>query len=156
MSDSDKDEAQELIKLLEKPNANLEGNGEEAFRVPPEMPIMPLRGLVVYPMTLVPIRVGQPRSIKLLDDVVANHQLVGLVTSQDAELETPGPGDVYRVGTAAAVHRLFRSKDGTITLIMQGLLRVRVEEFVSEQPYLTARVSELRLQVSSLVIASDL
>ncbi|MCJ7739151.1 MAG: endopeptidase La [Anaerolineae bacterium] len=107
------------------------------------MPIMPLRGLVVYPMTLVPIRVGQPRSIKLLDDVVANHQLVGLVTSQDAELETPGPGDVYRVGTAAAVHRLFRSKDGTITLIMQGLLRVRVEEFVSEQPYLTARVSEL-------------
>ena len=143
MSDSDKDEAQELIKLLEKPNANLEGNGEEAFRVPPEMPIMPLRGLVVYPMTLVPIRVGQPRSIKLLDDVVANHQLVGLVTSQDAELETPGPGDVYRVGTAAAVYRLFRSKDGTITLIMQGLLRVRVEEFVSEQPYLTARVSEL-------------
>jgi len=142
MSDSDKDRAHELVKMLENPDANSESNGDEEFRVPPEMPIMPLRGLVVYPMTLVPIRVGQPRSIKLLDDVVANHQLIGLVTSRDAELEIPGPGDVYRVGTAAAVHRLFKSQDGTITLIMQGLLRIRVEEFVSESPYLVARVSE--------------
>jgi len=142
MSDSDRDRARELAHIIEEGGATPAPNGEETFPIPSEMAIMPLRGLVVYPMTLVPIRVGQPRSIKLLDDIVANHQLVGLVTSKDADLEIPGPDDVYRVGTAAAVHRLFKSQDGTITLIMQGLVRIRVDEFLSESPYLTARVSE--------------
>ncbi len=92
-------------------------------------------------MTAVPIRVGQPRSIRLIDDAVLGKRLIGLVASHDPELETPGPDDVYRIGTVAAVHRLFKSPDGTITLIMQGLMRIRVDEFIDESPYLTARVS---------------
>jgi ATP-dependent Lon protease len=115
--------------------------GDEMLRVPPHLPILPLRGLVVFPMTAVPIRVGQPRSIRLIDDAVIGKRLIGLVASRDPELETPGPNDVYKVGTVAAVHQLFKSPDGTITLVMQGLLRIRVEEFISELPYLTARVS---------------
>jgi ATP-dependent Lon protease len=97
--------------------------------------------MVVFPMTAVPIRVGQPRSIRLIDDAVLGKRLIGLVASHDPELETPGPDDVYRIGTVAAVHRLFKSPDGTITLIMQGLMRIRVDEFIDESPYLTARVS---------------
>ena len=116
-------------------------DADELLRVPPHLPILPLRGMVVFPMTAVPIRVGQPRSIRLIDDAVVGKRLVGLVASRDPELETPGPDDVYRIGTVAAVHRLFKSPDGTITLIMQGLMRIRIEEFASEQPYLTARVS---------------
>jgi ATP-dependent Lon protease len=92
-------------------------------------------------MTAVPIRVGQPRSIRLIDDAVVGKRLVGLVASRDPQLESPGPDDVYRIGTVAAVHRLFKSPDGTITLIMQGLMRIRIEEFAGEQPYLTARVT---------------
>lgn len=118
-----------------------EDGGEDELRIPTHLPILPLRGLVVFPMTAVPIRVGQPRSIQLIDDVVVGQRLVGLVASRDPELETPGPDDVYRIGTVAAVHRLFKAPDGTLTLIMQGLLRMRVEEFVSEAPYLKARVS---------------
>ncbi|MCX7681584.1 MAG: endopeptidase La [Anaerolineae bacterium] len=114
---------------------------EDTSPVPPDLPILPLRGLVVFPMTAVPIRVGQPRSIRLIDDAVVGKRLIGLVASRDPELEMPGPDDVYRIGTVAAVHRLFKSPDGTITLIMQGLMRIRVEEFVSETPYLMARVS---------------
>jgi ATP-dependent Lon protease len=117
------------------------GADDELFRVPPHLPILPLRGMVVFPMTAVPIRVGQPRSIRLIDDAVVGKRLVGLVASRDPELETPGPDDVYRIGTVAAVHRLFKSPDGTITLIMQGLMRIQIDEFVGEQPYLTARVS---------------
>ncbi len=111
------------------------------LRIPHHLPILPLRGMVVFPMTAVPIRVGQPRSIRLIDDAVIGRRLVGLVASRDPEQETPGPSDVYRVGTVAAVHRLFKSPDGTVTLIMQGLMRIRVEEFVGELPYLMARVS---------------
>ena len=97
-------------------------DADELLRVPPHLPILPLRGMVVFPMTAVPIRVGQPRSIRLIDDAVVGKRLVGLVASRDPELETPGPDDVYRIGTVAAVHRLFKSPDGTITLIMQGLM----------------------------------
>ena len=111
------------------------------LQLPQQLPVLPLRGLVVFPMTAVPIRVGQPRSVQLIDEVVAGKRLVGLVTSRDPALESPGPDDVYRVGTVAAVHRLFKAPDGTLTLIMQGLFRMRVDEFVSQAPYMVARVS---------------
>jgi ATP-dependent Lon protease len=120
------------------------GTGSSStLRAPSKLPILPLRGLVVYPMTAVPVRVGQSRSIQLVDDAVSGDQIIGLVASRNSELETPGPGDVYRVGTAAAVHRLSKSADGTLTLIIQGLLRIRIDEFVDESPYLTAHVSAL-------------
>ena len=117
--------------------------GGSTLRASSKLPILPLRGLVVYPMTAVPVRVGQSRSIQLVDDAVSGDQIIGLVASREPELETPGPDDVYRVGTAAAVHRLSKSTDGTLTLIIQGLLRIRIDEFVDESPYLTAHVSAL-------------
>ena len=118
-----------------------EDSDDESLTIPTHLPILPLRGLVIFPMTAQPIRVGQPRSIRLIDEAVAENKLIGLVTSKDADLEVPGPDDVYRVGTVAAVHRLFKSSDGTITLIMQGLLRMRIQEFTQESPYLEARIS---------------
>src|SRR5574339_847212 len=74
-------------------------------KYPEILPILPLRGVVVYPQTAVPLTVGQPRSIKLVDDVVGGDKLVGLVAAVNPELETPGPKDLYRVGTIATVHR---------------------------------------------------
>ncbi len=115
----------------------------DSLEIPEELPILPLRGMVVYPLTAVPIRVGQARSIKLVDDAVVSRRLIGLVASKDPELAEPGADDVYRLGTVASVHRLFKAPDETITLIMQGIRRIRIEEFVSEQPYLVARVQEI-------------
>ncbi len=108
--------------------------------IPSEIPILPLRGLVVYPQTAIPLTVGQPRSIKLVDDVVNGDRLVGLVTSIDPELETPGPEDVHRIGTLASIHRLFRAPDGTIRLLVQGVARINVTEFTETEPYLRATV----------------
>lgn len=107
---------------------------------PDVLPILPLRGVVVYPHTAVPLTVGQPRSIKLVDEVVAADKLVGLVAAINPELETPGPTDLYRVGTVATVHRLLRAPDGTIRLLVQGMDRFRLDEFVAEEPYLKAKV----------------
>ncbi len=119
------------------------------LHIPSKIPILPLRGLVVYPMTAVPIRVGQQRSIQLIDEAVSGNKLIGLVASKDSEVETPGPDDVYRVGTAAVVHRLSKSSEGTLTLIIQGLMRIRIEEFVDEQPYLTAYISAIPEEVET-------
>jgi ATP-dependent Lon protease len=112
-----------------------------ATRVPDILAILPLRGLVVYPQTVVPLTVGQPRSIKLVDDAAVGERIIGLVTSKDPENATPGPGDLYPMGTAAIVHRLFRAPDGTIRIVVQGLSRFRLGEFVEQEPYLRARVT---------------
>ena len=112
-----------------------------ATRVPDILAILPLRGLVVYPQTVVPLTVGQPRSIKLVDDAAVGERIIGLVTSKDPENATPGPGDLYPMGTAAIVHRLFRAPDGTIRIVVQGLSRFRLGEFAEQEPYLRARVT---------------
>jgi len=109
--------------------------------VPQELPILPLRGLVVYPETAVPLTIGQPRSIRLVDDVVAQeNRLIGLVASRNPELEAPDPQDLYPYGTVAMVHRLFRAPDGTIRLLVQGMHRFQVGEFTQQSPYLKAQV----------------
>ena len=113
----------------------------EKAKYPDVLPILPLRGVVVYPTTAVPLTVGQPRSIRLVDEVTASEsKLVGLVAARDPELEQPGPNDLYTVGTIATVHRLLRAPDGTIRLLVQGLERFRLGEFVQEEPYLKAKI----------------
>ena len=134
---SDLAEGEELeIEIKDGPEELHEGESE----IPEELPILPLRGLVVYPHTAIPLTVGQPRSMKLIDEAVAGDRLIGLVTATDPELEMPGPDDVYQIGTMAAIHRLFRAPDGTIRLLVQGLSRIGVDEYTVEEPYLRARV----------------
>ncbi len=131
-----------ILKLDESPADATENDKESIgeFSVPEELPILPLRGLVVYPQTAVPLTIGQPRSIRLVDDVVSGNRIIGLVTARDPELENPGPQDLYSVGTVAIVHRLFRTPDGTIRILIQGISRFHLGEFTSEEPYLKARI----------------
>jgi ATP-dependent Lon protease len=132
------DEQVENIAVQHDIEQRLENEPRPA--VPAELPILPLRGVVVYPQTVIPLTVGQPRSIKLVDEVVNGDRLVGLVTAVNPELETPGPDDIYRVGTLASIHRLFRAPDGTIRMLVQGLTRIAVDEFVATEPYLRAKI----------------
>ncbi len=131
-----------VVSNFDDIDGNEEINQEELIgRIPSELPILPLRGLVVYPETAVPLSIGQPRSIRLVDDVLsADDRLIGLVTSKDPQNELPGPDDLYRVGTVASVHRLFRAPDGTIRLLVQGITRFNVQKFVQEDPYLKAKI----------------
>ena len=117
------------------------GEEEPAFDVPDTLPILPLRGLVVYPHTTIPLTVGQPRSIKLVDEAVAGERVIGLVASHDPEQEMPAPGEIHEYGTVGLIHRLFRAPDGTIRLLVQGMARIKVEEYTATEPYLVARVS---------------
>lgn len=109
--------------------------------VPAELAILPLRGTVVYPLTVIPLNVGQARSLKLVDDVATSaNRMVGLVTSKDDKIEEPGAGDVYMTGTAAIIHRLLRAPDNSVRLIVQGIDRIRIKEFTATEPYLKAQV----------------
>ncbi len=113
---------------------------ESTVKLPNSLPILPLRGLVVYPQTGVPLTIGQPRSIRLVDDVVVGDRMIGLIASKEPELENPGPENLYQIGTAAIIHRLFRAPDGTIRLLVQGISRFRVVDYTATEPYLQANI----------------
>ncbi len=132
------DELLQLTDVEQEPDNQAEAEDQEVL--PSELPILPLRGVVVYPLTAIPLTVGQERSLKLVDDL-GSGQMVGLVTSLDEELDVPGPDEVHRVGTLATIHRLFRLPDGNIRLLVQGVSRLKIDEFVDEEPYLTATVT---------------
>lgn len=149
------DEHANGIATTEQPSDQAEA--DDLSEVPAQAPILPLRGLVVYPLTAIPLTVGQARSVKLIEDVMNGNRLVGLVTAHDPEQEKPGPSEVFRVGTLAIIHRIFRAPDGTIRLLVQGLSRIRMTEYTETEPYLQARIEaipetiEQGLEVDALV-----
>jgi ATP-dependent Lon protease len=108
--------------------------------VPSRLPVLPLKETVVFPESLTPLAIGQERSIKLIDDVVADDRLVALVTVRDPATEHPGWDDLYEIGTAAVVHKLIRVPDGTLRILVQGLSRIRVTERIEDDPYLIAEI----------------
>ena len=110
--------------------------------IPEELAIMPLRGGVVYPFTVVPLQVGQPRSLQLLDDVMRDGRLLGLVGQRRPEQENAGPDDCYTVGTVGRIVQLMRQPEGGgLMVAVQGLERIRIAEWTQREPYLRARIT---------------
>ncbi|HHX65869.1 MAG TPA: endopeptidase La [Chloroflexi bacterium] len=107
--------------------------------MPEQLPVLGLRNTVVFPLTVVPLVVQRPRSVRLIDDAVLADRLVALVALKDPDVEDPMPADLYDMGTMAMVHRLARSPDGTLHIIVQGLERIRLSEFTQVDPYMRAR-----------------
>ncbi|MEZ4620927.1 MAG: endopeptidase La [Caldilineaceae bacterium] len=105
-----------------------------------DLPVLPLRGLVVYPMSWFPLPVGQRRSIRLVEESLPANRMIVLVASKDEEIEEPNPDQIHEIGTAAQIHRVLKTPDGTMRLVIQGLERVRVIEYIQEEPYLRARI----------------
>ena len=108
-----------------------------------DLPVLPLRGVVVYPMMWLPLPVGQARSLRLVEDNLPENRIIALVSSVDEEIDEPGPEEINRIGTAAQVHRVLKTPDGTVRLLVQGLERIRITEYVQREPYLRARVEAL-------------
>lgn len=105
-----------------------------------DLPVLPLRGLVVYPMSWFPLPVGQKRSIRLVEDSLPENRMIVLVASKDETIEEPKPDQIYRIGTVAQIHRVLKTSEGTMRLVIQGLERVRIVEYVHAEPYLRARI----------------
>ncbi len=114
---------------------------EGTVDIPEVLPILPLKNTVVYPIPiLLPLIVGQPRSVKLVDEAVLGNRTIGLVALKDASIDEPGPDDVYRVGSAATIARFAKAPDSTIRIFVQGMERIKIVEFTQTEPYLMARV----------------
>ncbi|MEA2360217.1 MAG: ATP-dependent Lon protease, partial [Solirubrobacteraceae bacterium] len=111
--------------------------------VPGTLPVLPLREAVPLPDTLLPLAVGQERSVQLVDDVLRGNRMLVMVSSRHPEKEAPGPDDLYDVGVVGAIARMLKVPDGTIRILVQGGQRVHIDRWVRETPYLVAEVSEV-------------
>jgi len=111
--------------------------------LPRVLPVLPLRETVPFPETVAPLAVGQPRSVALVNDALGSNRLLVMVASKDPANEEPGQDDLYRVGVVGTIARMLRAPDNTLRILVQGGVRVRLDEFVQTEPYLTAVISEL-------------
>jgi ATP-dependent Lon protease len=114
-----------------------------APQFPATLPVLPLRDSVAFPDTLIPLAVGQERSTRLVNDVLAGDRSLVLVASRDPDAEEPGPEQLYDVGVTGTVARMLRVPDGTLRILVQSGPRVKIEEWVATEPYLVARVTPL-------------
>lgn len=130
-------EETEFIPLITNEAENELNEGE----VPTEIPILPLRNTVLFPGVVSPITAGRDKSIRLIEAVQASSdKLIGVVAQRDVDVENPGFGDMYEVGTLAKIVRSFKMPDGNTTIIIQGKRRFRITEIVASEPYHKAKI----------------
>ena len=118
-----------------------QADGEEPTIV--TVPILPLRGTVVFPLTVVPLAAAQARSLRLIDEAMSGDRAVGLLLQNDAEMEGAGPNDVKEIGTLGSILQMMRVPDGSVRLAVQGSERMRIVEWVAEEPFLVAKVEKI-------------
>jgi ATP-dependent Lon protease len=114
---------------------------EQAEKIPSELPILPLHNTVAFPFSVIPLSVGIPRSAQLIKEAMKGDHLIGLVSMRDSSIELPQPEQVYEIGTVAKIYHVVESPDHTLQVIVQGLERLRIDQWLETDPYLRARIS---------------
>jgi ATP-dependent Lon protease len=133
------DDVDDLVQVI-SPESDEEFNKQE---VPDELGILPVRNTVLFPGVIIPITVGRQKSIRLVKKAYKSNKIIGVVAQKNQNLEEPGSEDLYTVGTVAKIIKMLVLPDGNTTIIIQGKARIKVQEFLKEDPYLTARVEVL-------------
>jgi len=114
---------------------------ETLMQIPDELPVLPLRDIVIYPFMIVPLFVSRDRSIKAVDEALSRNRMILLVSQKDADKEDPGSDDVFEVGTVAVIMRMLKLPDGRIRILTQGLSRARVRSINDEGEFSTSKIS---------------
>src|SRR5215813_11973248 len=126
-------------------NEDIELNmDEESLQIPDSLPVLPLRDIVIFPYMIVPLFVQRERSIRAVEQALAESRMIMLVAQRDLEKEEPGGADLYNYGTAAAIMRMLKMPDGRIRILVQGLSRARVTRFEEHMPHLIAHIDQIQ------------
>src|SRR6187397_2965595 len=132
---------------------------DQQLQIPEELPLLPLRDIVIYPFMIVPLFVSREKSIRAVDEALGEHRMIVLVSQKDLDKEEPMADDLYAVGTAAVIMRMLKLPDGRIRILVQGLSRAHIESVDTNGQYIRARVEvvkeilppERSLEVEALV-----
>src|SRR5499427_3698672 len=115
-------------------------DSELALQIPNELPLLPLRDIVIYPFMIVPLFVSREKSIRAVDEALGEHRMILLVCQRDLDKEEPQQRDLYGVGTVAVIMRMLKLPDGRIRILVQGVSRAKVDEVKTSGDFLRARL----------------
>lgn len=133
------EEADDLIQMINPE----QDNDLKAGDLPEELSILPIKNTVLFPGVVIPITVGRQKSIRLVKKAYQSNRIIGVLAQKNALSEEPGVEDLYKTGTVARIIKMLVLPDGNTTIIIQGKNRFSIQEFVQEEPYLTARIDLL-------------
>lgn len=121
-----------------------------------KLPLLALRGMIVFPYTVTPLDVGRPKSVRALEEAMLHDRLIVLVAQKDARVAEPEPDELYDVGVVAEIKQLLRMPDGQLKVLVEGLRRVRIKEFVQDDPFFEVIVEDMEeLQENEAITAED-
>jgi len=116
---------------------------DETVEIPDTLPLIPLRDVVVFPYMIVPLFVGREKSIKAIDESLSKDRLIFLVSQKEAAEEEPTPSMFYRIGTVSSILRMLKLPDGKVKILVQGLVKARIEEFIQENPFFVVKIKKI-------------
>ena len=119
-----------------------DADAEQPVSIPPELPVLPLRDTVLFPNSFMPLAVARESSVRLIEEAIADDRLVGVFTQLEPGTEEPTQEELYPIGTATHIHKMFKLPDGTLRLIVQGQVRLHLDEVLESKNYIRARVSQ--------------
>jgi ATP-dependent Lon protease len=124
-------------------NDEVKKEDEPPAKIPDALPVLPLRDIVIFPFMIVPLYVSREKSIKAVDQALADNRMILLAAQKRQDDEEPGPDDVYPVGTVALIMRMLKLPDGRIRVLVQGVGRARIQSFEEGHPHLHARIESI-------------
>lgn len=142
------EDSEELIQLI-NPEQESDLKPED---LPEELSILPIKNTVLFPGVVIPITVTRQKSIKLIKKAYQGNRIIGVLAQKNKQAEEPGTDDLYRSGTVARIIKMLVLPDGNTTIIIQGKNRFEIKEFISDEPFLTAKIelkAELQLDLKS-------
>ncbi|NNM85071.1 MAG: endopeptidase La [Phycisphaerales bacterium] len=154
--------ATEVERLADKASAatdrtaSVSGPLVHQVRIPDELPILPVREAVAFPGAVIPLAIGRDSSRRLLDDVMPGEKIIGVVTQKSELVENPQPSDLYTMGTVAIVLKMLRAPEGHQSIVVHGLVRFKILEVISQDPYMKAKVQLLQDELPQPSPAFDL
>src|SRR5687768_18078694 len=119
------------------------GTNGQRITIPHVLPVLPIRNIVVFPGTVMPLNVGRPKSKALLDEVMPGDKLIGVFTQKNPDTEDPQYAELHTVGVACTILKLFKVPDGNQSIIVHGLTRIRLLSLEQTDPFATGRVEVL-------------
>jgi ATP-dependent Lon protease len=115
-------------------------NTKQKIKIPKDLPILPLRNTLAYPFAILPLVIGIPRSIKLIEDALEGDRLIGLLAMKNSSIAEPQPDQIYKIGTVAMVSQVTRTSSKTLQVVAQGIERFKVVKWLETEPYLKANI----------------
>src|SRR6266705_1248300 len=125
---------------------------DSELNIPDVLAILPLRGTVIFPQAVMPLAVGRPASVRLIQEALQGSRIIGAVMQRDPSEDAPRAHGLHTIGTATVIEKALKQPDGTLRLVVQGLARFRITDVVQETPFLRARIQRLTDEAPSATL----